>query len=121
MESLTIRQIDYIQRTREARESAKKRQEDVADYIGVARNTYTNYELRRPMPQKYIAKFCKFTNVNEAWLISGSEPMFNDDTASTINIRRSLLEKLSTFDDKQQAAFEAMIEPFLSSKETNMK
>ncbi|MBL4761259.1 MAG: helix-turn-helix transcriptional regulator [Gammaproteobacteria bacterium] len=75
MNSLSDRQIEYIARTKKARASTSFDQKQVADYIGVARNTYTAYEIDRPMPQKYQNKFCEFIDVEEKWLISGNGNM----------------------------------------------
>lgn len=90
---------NYILRVRQAREHAGLKQEDIADFIGVARNTYTNYELRRAMPQKYIAKFCEITKVSEKWLLTGQGNMtgesiqLTDKEIEDIMFRRGLRDQ----------------------------
>lgn len=70
-ESIRNSQTAYISRTKEARKFAEKKHKEVADYLGIDRSTYTNFERDRPMPQEYISRFCELTGINERWLISG--------------------------------------------------
>jgi transcriptional regulator with XRE-family HTH domain len=65
----------YIQRVRQARLNTPYTQEEMAKKIGVDRPTYTNYEIRRAMPQRYIAKFCKAAGISADWLLRGIGPM----------------------------------------------
>lgn len=67
----TLDRENYIARVKEARVNAGLLQEDIAKSLGIDRPTYTNYESRRAMPQKYIAKFCEITRVSEKWLLTG--------------------------------------------------
>ena len=75
METFTKDKSAYIQRVREARQNTPYTQAEMAELIGVDRPTYTNYEIRRAMPQRYIAKFCKAAGVNADWLLRGIGPM----------------------------------------------
>jgi len=92
MDTLSKEQENYIKRTRQAREQSGLLQREVARSLGVAVNTYTNYELQRPMPQKYIASFCRITGVAEEWLLTGrqaqqEQPQGNHATIKEIDIR----------------------------------
>ena len=79
MISFSESQRAYITRTRKAREDSGKTQDEVADYLGLARPTYTGYENARPMPGKYVAKFCAITKTMEKWLLTGQGPQQHSD------------------------------------------
>lgn len=98
MKSLTDSQKEYIARVKKAREAKNVKHEDVAREIGVARNTYTNYELERPMPQKYISKFCEYVECNEQWLISGKGQM-NSKQSSNDEFIQKLYNNLEGFSE----------------------
>tara|TARA_A200000113_G_C8791985_1_gene331204 strand:- start:269 stop:670 length:402 start_codon:yes stop_codon:yes gene_type:complete len=68
----------YIARVKLARENSGLKHREVADLIGCSREAYTNYESRRPMPQKYLAKFCEATKARSEWLLTGKGAMTND-------------------------------------------
>ena len=45
-------------------------QKKVADMLGVAQTTYTQYELeKRPMPIDYLIALCKFYNVSADYML----------------------------------------------------
>ena len=45
-------------------------QKKVADMLGVAQTTYSQYELeKRPMPIDYLIALCKFYNVSADYLL----------------------------------------------------
>lgn len=111
MKSLTDSQREYISRTRQAREAAKKKHAETAASIGVDRPTYTNYESRRPMPQKYIAKFCQYTGVREKWLLTGEGPMVNLDDWN---------HKMSELDEEHRKVMQEQYE-FLLAKSRKKK
>lgn len=100
-ETLTQSQKEYIQRTREARKKREEErgceinQDEVAEAIGVDRVTYTGYETRRPMPQKYIAKFCRFLGINERWLISDEGPM----TYQFSGLKGEVMDRIATMNE----------------------
>jgi transcriptional regulator with XRE-family HTH domain len=110
MKSLSESQREYIQRTRDARN--KKSQHDVADAIGVDRVTYTGYETRRTMPQKYIAKFCDFTGVNERWLLTGEGQKMRDEKSSD----EKMLDNIKALNDLHQAKVWGFIEALKSEE-----
>ena len=61
-----------IQRTREAREASEySTQEKMADFLGIPRDTYKQYEQRTPLPNKHHSSFLKATNVSIGWLLMG--------------------------------------------------
>lgn len=65
----------YIRRVKQARLDCGKTQQEIADFIGTDRTTYTNYENRRQMPRNHMAKFCEITNTRPEWLLTGTGPM----------------------------------------------
>lgn len=99
MKSLTDSQLEYIERTKLAREKTSKKQEDIAADIGVDRVTYTGYETRRTMPQKYIARFCKATGVTERWLLTGEGDM---DTSAHTDKEKLMAEVFRDLDEELQ-------------------
>ena len=45
-------------------------QKKVADMLGVAQTTYSQYELeKRPMPIDYLIALCKFYNVSADYML----------------------------------------------------
>lgn len=88
----------YILRVIQARESSGITQEEISRRIGVERPTYSNYERHRPMPQKYIAKFCQITNTNERWLLTGNGDMRNSHTDTWEQKRFDFIHSLEESD-----------------------
>lgn len=104
---MTTDQQLYIERTKKARKFAGKSQEETADFINVARPTYTNYERVRPMPQKYIAKFCQFTGVREKWLLSGNGSISEENALESWE--HEMLEELRLLGEEEQQNFIHML------------
>lgn len=113
MNNATSDREKYIERVKEARIAAGLKQEEIANYIGVDRPTYTNYESRRAMPQKYIAKFCEITKINEKWLLTG---IGNMSAASKEEKLYNLMESV-----EQEFSEDAFISPLLQSLKAAVK
>ena len=57
--------MTYQERIRGLREDKDLSQKHIADILGVAQTTYSQYELnKRPMPIDYLISLCKFYNVS---------------------------------------------------------
>lgn len=55
---------------RNLREDNDLSQKKVADMLGVAQTTYSQYELeKRPMPIDYLIALCKFYNVSADYML----------------------------------------------------
>lgn len=53
-------------------------QQELADKIGLKRNSFANYETGRNTPiDAVIVSICREFNVNEEWLRTGNGEMFN--------------------------------------------
>ena len=53
--------MKYPERIRELRQDNDYTQQKIADILGVAQTTYSQYELeKRPMPIEYLIALCKF-------------------------------------------------------------
>ena len=107
---ITEAQKEYILRTRKAREGAGKDREEISAYLGVSPSTYANWEVperKRPMPQKYIARFCHYTAVNEKWLLRGEGDMTSP-----------LLEKIEKLNKEHLESIETIIDAYLQKQET---
>lgn len=59
---------------RALREDKDLSQKQIADMLGVAQTTYSQYELyKRPMPIEYLVALCKFYNVSSDYLLGLSD------------------------------------------------
>lgn len=55
---------------RNSRQDNDLSQKKVADMLGVAQTTYSQYELeKRPMPIDYLIALCKFYNVSADYML----------------------------------------------------
>ena len=62
--------MNYAERMRNLREDNDLSQKKVADMLGVAQTTYSQYELeKRPMPIDYLIALCKFYNVSADYML----------------------------------------------------
>lgn len=61
----------YIGRVREAREAKFSTQKPVYKFLEVEQDQYKHWETKRPMPRRYIPKFCIITEVSMEWLLTG--------------------------------------------------
>ena len=77
-------------------------QQEIADRLGIKRNTFANYEIGRNKPiDAVITLICKEFGVNEVWLRTGEGGEENMFTKVSDEDRFSLsLGKLSTTDNR---------------------
>jgi DNA-binding XRE family transcriptional regulator len=64
---------EFIARTKHARESAGMTQTDMATLLGIKQGVYKQYEVRSPLPHRFVAAFCIATHVSEHWLFTGHQ------------------------------------------------
>lgn len=103
-------------RLRLLRKSLDLTQQEIADKIGIKRNSYANYETGRNKPiDAIVFSICREFNVNEKWLRTGEGDMFIEKTRSeTIasfagslmqeeeeSFKRRLIEALSELNMKE--------------------
>lgn len=73
--SETEETLAFIRRVREAREAKFSTQKPVYSFLGIPQDQYKHYELTngkgRPLPRRYIPKFCIVTEVAMEWLLTG--------------------------------------------------
>lgn len=78
----------FVQRVRAARTLAEKNPLEMAQLLGVPKDTYHRYETRTLLPHHLIEPFCQLTGQDLTWLVTGhherSVPTvpFNDFEAS---------------------------------------
>ena len=62
--------MNYAERMRNFRQDNDLSQKNVADMLGVAQTTYSQYELeKRPMPIDYLIALCKFYDVSADYML----------------------------------------------------
>ena len=62
--------MNYAERMRNLRQDNDLSQKKVADMLGVAQTTYSQYELeKRPIPIDYLIALCKFYNVSADYML----------------------------------------------------
>ncbi|MCL2488501.1 MAG: helix-turn-helix domain-containing protein [Oscillospiraceae bacterium] len=62
--------MTYQERIRGLREDKDMTQKQVADLLGVAQTTYSQYELgKRPMPIDYLIACCKYYDVSADYIL----------------------------------------------------
>ena len=62
--------MNYAERMRNLRQDNDLSQKKVADMLGVAQTTYSQYELeKRPMPIDYLIALCKFYNGSADYML----------------------------------------------------
>lgn len=69
--SETEETLAFIRRTRAAREAKFETQKPVYSYLGVPQTHYKHWETKRPMPRRFIPKFCTICEVSMEWLLTG--------------------------------------------------
>ena len=66
--------MNYAERMRNLRQDHDLSQKTIADMLGVAKTTYSQYELeKRPMPIDYLVALCKFYNVSADYMLGLSD------------------------------------------------
>ena len=67
-------------RLKELRRVLKLTQQEIADKLGIKRNSFANYEIGRNTPLDTIIKsICREFHVREDWLRTGEGNMFSSD------------------------------------------
>lgn len=62
--------MNYAERMRNLRQDHDLSQKRIADMLGIAQTTYSQYELeKRPMPIDYLIALCKFYNVSADYML----------------------------------------------------
>ena len=62
--------MNYAERMRNLRQDNDLSQKKVADMLGIAQTTYSQYELeKRPMHIDYLIALCKFYNVSADYML----------------------------------------------------
>lgn len=61
----------FIARVRAAREGRFKSQKEICIILDLDQGTYKQYEIRTPLPHRYIPKFVTACGVSYEWLLSG--------------------------------------------------
>ena len=104
-------------RLKELRKTLGLTQQEIADKLGIKRNSFANYEIGRNTPLDTIIKsICREYHVREDWLRTGEGNMFSSDDrenqiATAINSLVGLAE-----DNDFKARFISMLSE-LSEKE----
>ena len=66
--------MEYARRMRELRQDNDLSQKKIADMLGVAQTTYSQYELnKRPMPIEYLIALCKYYHVSSDYMLGLSD------------------------------------------------
>ena len=66
--------MKYQERIRALRQDNDLSQKEIADMLGIAQTTYSQYELdKRPMPIEYLVALCKFYKVSADYMLGLSE------------------------------------------------
>lgn len=63
--------LAFIRRCKQAREATFDTQKPMLTILGLDQGTYKQYEIRTPLPHRYIPKFCAATRVSMEWLLTG--------------------------------------------------
>ena len=62
--------MTYQERIRGLREDKDLTQKKIADMLGIAQTTYSQYELnKRPMPIDYLIALCKYYRVSADYIL----------------------------------------------------
>lgn len=117
------------ERIKELRNALGMTQQQLADALGIKRNTVANYETGRNDPiDAVVSLICTKFNVNEAWLRHGTPPMFResirDDQIKAFfdkvmqgesdDFRRRLVSVLSRLDENEWETLEQRLREILA-------
>ena len=62
--------MEYPERMKNLRQDNDFSQQQIADILGIAQTTYSQYELyKRPMPIEYLVALCKLYNVSADYML----------------------------------------------------
>lgn len=69
--SETEETLAFIRRVKAAREAKFSTQKPVYRYLNIPQDQYKHYEMKRPLPRRFIPKFCEICEVRMEWLLTG--------------------------------------------------
>jgi DNA-binding XRE family transcriptional regulator len=67
--------IEFCQRTKAIREEMGWGQSSMAKALGISLDAYKKYEIRSPLPHRYVEKFCLITGVSAEQLFDFQMPV----------------------------------------------
>ena len=119
------------ERIKELRKTLGLTQQEMADKVGVKRNTIAQYEIgRNPPTDTVVTLICREFDVNEEWLRTGAGPMFIEKTrdeelaqffgevlSGEPDFRRRLLSAMSRLTEDQWAMLEEVAQRLVSDME----
>lgn len=119
------------ERIKELRTVLGLTQQQLADSLGIKRNTIAKYETGRGDPiDAVVSLICKTYNVNEKWLRTGEGPMFLDYSrdqqimdfvadamrGESDNLKRRLISVLARLDENEWAILEKRLREIIGDK-----
>ena len=119
------------ERIKELRTVLGLTQQQLADSLGIKRNTIAKYETGRGDPiDAVVSLICKTYNVNEKWLRNGDGPMFSTVTrdqqimdfvadamrGESDNFKRRLISVLARLNENEWAILEKRLQEIIGDK-----
>lgn len=119
------------ERIKELRTVLGLTQQQLADSLGIKRNTIAKYETGRGDPiDAVVSLICKTYNVNEKWLRTGEGPMFLDYSrdqqimdfvadamrGESDNFKRRLISVLARLDENEWAILEKRLREIIGDE-----
>lgn len=119
------------ERIKELRTVLGLTQQQLADSLGIKRNTIAKYETGRGDPiDAVVSLICKTYNVNENWLRAGEGPMFLDYSrdqqimdfvadamrGESDNFKRRLISVLARLDENEWAILEKRLREIIGDE-----
>lgn len=119
------------ERIKELRTVLRLTQQQLADSLGIKRNTIAKYETGRGDPiDAVVSLICKTYNVNEKWLRTGEGPMFLDYSrdqqimdfvadamrGESDNFKRRLISVLARLDENEWAILEKRLREIIGDE-----
>ena len=77
----------FVQRVRAARTLAEKNPLEMAQLLGVPKDTYHRYETRTLLPHHLLEFFCQLTGQDLTWLVTGKHHR-SEPTRDTLDTRK---------------------------------
>lgn len=66
--------MTYYEKIKALREDSDKTQKELADYLNIAQNTYSQYETgKRDLPTECLIKICKYFQVSADYILGLNE------------------------------------------------
>jgi len=80
-----------FKRLKQIRKDRNLTQREFSELLGTKRDAYASYETGRVVPSlSFVKLICSTFNVNEEWLLNGTEPIYNNNSGDN-----TLIEKIS--------------------------